>query len=115
MIMFKQGDLLVEDAEAIVNTVNCVGVMGRGIALQFKKQYPENYKYYESACKRGDVIPGKMLVYETVTLTNPIRRMRLSAEPIEWGQHKRKFSARQIAIALERLSSSGLISIQKDV
>jgi O-acetyl-ADP-ribose deacetylase (regulator of RNase III) len=71
MIKYKKGDLLQSDAEAIVNTVNCVGVMGQGIALQFKKQFPENYKYYESACKRGNVIPGKMLVYEQNGLINP--------------------------------------------
>ena len=71
MIIYKQGDLLACNAEAIVNTVNCVGVMGRGIALQFKKRYPENFKQYESACKRGDVVPGQMFVYETCTLTNP--------------------------------------------
>ena len=71
MIMFKQGDLLVEDAEAIVNTVNCVGVMGRGIALQFKKQFPDNYTYYETACKSNAVVPGKMLIFETNSLMNP--------------------------------------------
>ena len=71
MIEYKQGDLLASDVEAIVNTVNCVGVMGRGIALQFKSQYPENFKHYEAACRRGEVIPGKMLVYETNTLSNP--------------------------------------------
>ena len=71
MIKYKQGDLLASNAEAIVNTVNCVGVMGRGIALQFKKQYPENFKFYEAACKRGDVVAGKMLVYETGSLINP--------------------------------------------
>jgi len=71
MITYKQGDLLECNAEAIVNTVNCVGVMGRGIALQFKKQYPENFKQYEAACKRGEVVPGQMFVYESYTLTNP--------------------------------------------
>ena len=71
MIEYKQGDLLSTNVEAIVNTVNCVGVMGRGIALQFKKQYPGNFKHYETACKRGDVVPGKMLVYETDSLANP--------------------------------------------
>ena len=71
MIKYKQGDLFSVDAEAVVNTVNCVGVMGRGIALQFKKQYPENFKYYETACKRNEVIPGKMFVYETNSLLNP--------------------------------------------
>jgi len=57
--------------EEIGITVNCVGVMGRGIALQFKRNYPENFKAYEVACKRGDVIPGRMFVYETGQLANP--------------------------------------------
>ena len=42
------------DAEALVNTVNCVGVMGKGIALQFKKAFPENFKAYEAACRREE-------------------------------------------------------------
>jgi len=46
MLTFKTGDLFAEDCEAFVNTVNCVGVMGRGIALQFKKTYPENFKVF---------------------------------------------------------------------
>ena len=47
MMRFKVGDLLAEDAEALVNTVNCVGVMGRGIALQFKKAFfPGNFRAY---------------------------------------------------------------------
>jgi len=71
MIEFIQGNLLTSNAEAIVNTVNCVGVMGRGIALQFKKQFPDNFAYYEAACKRNEVVPGKMLVYETNGLINP--------------------------------------------
>ena len=71
MIEFKTGDILTEDAEALVNTVNCVGFMGRGIALQFKKAYPENFKSYSIACKRKEVQPGRMFVYETDQLTNP--------------------------------------------
>ncbi len=65
MIEFKTGDLLQADAEALVNTVNCVGIMGRGIALQFKNEFPENFKTYAAACKRGDVQPGRMFVFET--------------------------------------------------
>lgn len=60
MIEFKTGDILAEDAEALVNTVNCVGVMGRGIALQFKKAFPDNYKAYAAACKRQEVQPGRI-------------------------------------------------------
>jgi len=71
MIEYKTGDILTEDAEAIVNTVNCVGVMGRGIALQFKNAFPANFKAYAAACKREEVQPGRMFVFETGGLTNP--------------------------------------------
>ncbi len=71
MITYKCGDIFDNDAEVLVNTVNCVGVMGRGIALQFKKRFPENFSFYEKACKRNEVFPGQMLVYETGTLVNP--------------------------------------------
>lgn len=71
MIEFTSGDILKSDAEALVNTVNCVGVMGRGVALQFKNVFPENFKAYSEACKRGEVQPGKMCVFETGYMTNP--------------------------------------------
>lgn len=71
MINYTTGDILSADAEAIVNTVNCVGIMGRGIALQFKNAFPANFKAYEAACKRDEVQPGKMFVFETGTFTNP--------------------------------------------
>lgn len=71
MIEYKSGDILREDAEALINTVNCVGIMGRGIALQFKNAFPENFKAYAAACKNGVVHPGRMFVYETGQLTNP--------------------------------------------
>ncbi len=71
MIRFTTGDILAEDAEALVNTVNCVGVMGRGVALQFKKAFPENFRVYADACGRGEVQPGRMFVFETGALTNP--------------------------------------------
>ena len=59
MIEYTSGDILQCEADALVNTVNCVGVMGRGIALQFKNVYPENFKAYEAACKREAVQPGR--------------------------------------------------------
>ncbi len=65
MIEFRTGDILQANAEALVNTVNCVGIMGRGVALQFKNQYPNNFKAYKAACDREDVQPGRMFVYET--------------------------------------------------
>jgi len=71
MLEFTKGDILRADVEAIVNTVNCVGFMGKGIAAQFKRAYPENFRVYESACKREEVQPGRMLVYDVPGTANP--------------------------------------------
>ena len=71
MLEYKSGDIFGEDAEALVNSVNCVGVMGRGLALQFKSAFPDNYKAYRAACKRGEVRPGEMFVFERPGLDNP--------------------------------------------
>lgn len=71
MIEYTSGNILHADTEALVNTVNCVGIMGRGIALQFKNAFPENFKAYALACKREDVQPGRMFVYHTGWLANP--------------------------------------------
>ena len=71
MLRYKTGDILAEETEALVNTVNCVGVMGRGIALQFKNAFPDNFKAYAEACKRREVQPGRMFVFDTGRLTHP--------------------------------------------
>src|SRR5271156_4530317 len=63
-VKVKSGDLLKENVDAIVNTVNCVGVMGKGIALQFKQRWPRNFQAYEAACKRKEVKPGKVFIYD---------------------------------------------------
>jgi O-acetyl-ADP-ribose deacetylase (regulator of RNase III) len=70
MIYKAEGDLLRTDAEALINTVNTVGVMGKGIALQFKQAFPDNYRAYEAACKRGEVEIGKMFVFRR-DVSNP--------------------------------------------
>lgn len=71
MIEYTSGNILQCEADALVNTVNCVGVMGRGIALQFKHAYPENFKAYAAACQRKAVQPGRMFVFDTGQLTPP--------------------------------------------
>lgn len=71
MIEYKNGDLMAEEAEALVNTVNCVGVMGRGIALQFKRAFPENFKVYAKACRYKGVKPGQMFVFERGDMFSP--------------------------------------------
>ncbi len=71
-ITLMHGDLLKQtDVDAIVNTVNCVGVMGKGIALQFRNKWPDNARAYELACKARDVRPGKMFVFDTGGLVKP--------------------------------------------
>ncbi len=71
MIKLTQGDILSADTEALVNTVNCVGVMGRGIALQFKKVFPDNFKQYKTACDKKELMPGKMFVHDLNSWHNP--------------------------------------------
>jgi len=58
------GDIFTSNAEAIVNTVNCVGAMGKGIALEFKKRYPDLYAAYRQACTRKEIQPGHVWVYQ---------------------------------------------------
>ena len=71
MIEFARGNLLEAPAEALVNTVNTVGVMGKGVALMFKDAFPENFKAYEAACKKKEVKVGRMFVTERPALIGP--------------------------------------------
>ena len=68
---FKSGDLFTEPADAIVNTVNCRGAMGKGLALQFKQRFPGNYAAYRAACEAGEVRPGRMFVYRASGIGMP--------------------------------------------
>lgn len=71
MFELTRGNLLEADVEAVVNTVNTEGIMGKGIALQVRKAYPENYEAYREACEAGEVRPGSMFVFDRRSLTNP--------------------------------------------
>lgn len=64
MITLVEGNILEADAEALVNTVNTVGVMGKGIALQFKMAFPAMYRAYEAVCKAGELEPGRVHVHD---------------------------------------------------
>ena len=64
MVRFTSGDLLASDAEALVNAVNTVGVMGKGLALAFKVAYPANFRAYAAACRTGEVRTGRVFVTE---------------------------------------------------
>jgi O-acetyl-ADP-ribose deacetylase (regulator of RNase III) len=71
MITYTRGNILEAGTEALVNTVNTVGVMGKGIALQFKRAFPDNYRAYRMACERGELQAGSPFVYETGWLNPP--------------------------------------------
>lgn len=71
MLRYTKGNLLDAEVDAVVNTVNTVGVMGKGIALMFKEAFPDNFKEYAAACKRGDVQVGQMFVTHRRQLIGP--------------------------------------------
>lgn len=71
MITYCQGNLLDAEVDALVNAVNTVGVMGKGIALAFKQRFPANYQAYATACQRGDVQTGRMFITDTQALLGP--------------------------------------------
>lgn len=76
MIEFKKGDIFASDAEALVNSVNCVGVMGRGVALGFKRRFRDNYAAYRAHCDANEMQPGKVFIHErrAPTLEHPLPR-----------------------------------------
>ncbi len=103
MITFTQGNLLEAGAEALVNTVNTVGVMGKGIALMFKETFPNNFKAYEAACKRGEVQIGRMFITERHDMYGPkwiinfpTKEHWRSPSQIEWIEEGLKDLARVI-------------------
>ena len=70
MIHYVKGNLLESEAEALVNTVNTVGVMGKGIALQFKEAFPENFRIYKKTCQKKELQIGSMLIVKDSNLTS---------------------------------------------
>lgn len=71
MIELVEGNLLDAQADALVNTVNTEGVMGKGIALQFSKRFPEMVEHYRAACKSGELQPGRLHVFERREMFSP--------------------------------------------
>jgi len=69
-ITYKHGDMFKTQADAIVNTVNCVGVMGKGVALEFKNRWPENFKEYKKLCDAKELRPGKVFIFDTGDMFN---------------------------------------------
>ena len=111
MIKYKTGDILAEDAEALVNTVNCVGVMGRGIALQFKRTFPENFKAYAARCKRDEMQPGQVFVFETGQLINPQYIINFPTKRHWWGKSRMEDIESGLASLAQEIRARGIRSI----
>ena len=111
MIEYKTGNILAEDAEALVNTVNCDGFMGRGIALQFKKAWPDNFKAYASACRKKEVQPGRMFVFETGRLISPRYIINFPTK-VHWrGNSRIAYIETGLNALVEEVKSRGIQSV----
>lgn len=71
MIRFELGDIFQSEVDALVNTVNCAGVMGRDLGRQFRRKFPRNFREYKQACELGKVVPSRMFITEQNTSTSP--------------------------------------------
>lgn len=111
MIRIARGNLLEAPVEAMVNTVNCVGYMGKGIALQFKQAFPANFKAYEAACKLGEVTPGKMLVHDHGMLIEPRYVINFPTKRHWRGKSKIEDIESGLAALVEEVRERGIRSI----
>lgn len=101
MIRYTTGNLLDDPADALVNAVNCVGVMGRGIALEFKKRFPENFQKYQAACLGGEIHVGFMFVTKEAgkTIINfPTKKHWRNRSHLSWIETGLRFDLRRIII-----------------
>ena len=111
MIRYTTGNLLEANAEALVNTVNCVGVMGKGIALQFKQAFPENYDRYRLACQHGEVVPGRMFVVPTGNLMGTKFIINFPTKQHWKGKSKIEDVASGLSALVQTIRENGIRSI----
>jgi len=102
MIKYIEGNILESNADALVNTVNTVGVMGKGLALQFKKEFPQNYKIYHQACKDKSFTIGNLIVTEEESLLYGKKTIIDLPTKTDW---RKPSEYSYIEIGLERLAS----------
>jgi O-acetyl-ADP-ribose deacetylase (regulator of RNase III) len=111
MIRYTEGNLLDADAEALVNTVNTVGVAGKGIALMFKEAFPENFRAYAAACKADEIVPGGLFITERRDMLGP-RLIFNVATKDHWRQPSRlEWIDRGLAALREEIAARAVRSI----
>ncbi|TAD95743.1 MAG: phosphatase [Bacteroidetes bacterium] len=101
MIQFVKGNLLESKADALVNTVNTVGVMGKGIALQFKEAFPNNYQMYREVCKKKELDIAKLLIIKEINLKGELKWIINFPTKKDW---KQKSEYQYIELGLEILA-----------
>lgn len=112
MIVFKTSDIFKSDAQTLVNTVNCKGVMGKGLALQFKKKYPEMFNEYRLACKQGYIKNGGDLwIWDYVDLYKPKKILCFATKEEWWYSSKLEWIERGLQKFVEDYKYFGITSI----
>ena len=101
MIKLVHGDLFESGAQVLVNAVNTDGVMGKGIALQFRKRFPLMFAVYRATCQRGELAPGGVHIYELVSPLSPQYIVNLATK----GSWRKQSDIRWIRLGLEKLAA----------
>ena len=112
MIIFKTGNLFDSECQTLVNTVNRNGVMGKGIALQFKKKYPELFDEYRLACKRKQIyIGGDLFIWDFVDLYKPRKVLCFATKEDWWNPSKLIWIERGLEMFSQAYKGFGITSI----
>lgn len=120
VVRVRVGDLFASQAQTLVNTVNCVGVMGKGVALEFRRRFPEMYEDYVRRCRRGEVRLGRpylfryengpwILNFPTKGHWRSVSRLKDIIEGLEWlERHYRSWGIRSLAVPPLGCGNGGL-------
>lgn len=112
MIVFKTGNIFDSECQTLVNTVNHNGVMGKGIALQFKKKYPKMFDEYKLACKRKQIyIGGDLWVWDYIDMYKPKKVLCFATKEDWWNPSKLVWIKRGLEIFSQTYKGLGITSI----
>ena len=112
MIVFKKGNIFDSDCQTLVNTVNRNGVMGKGLALQFKQRYPEMFDEYKLACKRKQIyIGGDLWLWDYIDMYRPKKILCFATKEDWWNPSKLVWIERGLKTFVENYKYWNITSI----
>mgnify|MGYP003635456788 FL=1 len=111
MITYQTGNILHDQADAIINTVNTVGIMGKGLALQFKKAFPDNFKIYKKACDDKKLVTGEVLTVELNSINAPFYIINFPTKAHWKGSSKLEYIERGLNSLKAEVKRLGLKSV----